>query len=181
MTKQYKFILTLPNEVVIDSVEEIHNHMSWPNWSQADPVRYRGIFDSYEVAKEYASKFKIYKYILLHDGYDSYEDEEEPRYFISYFDAEDAVCYDLDVDSEYPIIVNPSRYVVEKINIPNEVYKYSYYYRGTCVYDSKEDDEYFELYEDAEEAAEDGISQFCVEDVFDIVPIEILDIRIEEV
>jgi hypothetical protein len=66
MTKQYKFILTLPNEVVIDSAEEIHNHMSWPNWSQADPVRYRGIFDSYEVAKEYASKFKIYKYILLH-------------------------------------------------------------------------------------------------------------------
>jgi hypothetical protein len=99
--------------------------MSLPNWSQADPVRYRGIFDSYEVAKEYASKFKIYKYILLHDGYDSYEDEEEPRYFISYFDAEDAVCYDLDVDSEYPIIVNPSRHVVEKINIPNEVYKYS--------------------------------------------------------
>jgi hypothetical protein len=42
-------------------------------------------------------------------------------------------------------------------------------------------DESFKTYEDADEVAEEEISRFCVEDVFEIIPIEILDIRIEEV
>ena len=64
MAKKYKFISTLPNEVDVDSKPEIDGHMSWPNCSQAEPVFYKGIFDSYDDAREYASKFKTDKYTL---------------------------------------------------------------------------------------------------------------------
>lgn len=86
---KYKFILTLPNKVEIDSAEEIEGHVSWPNWSQADPVYYQGIFDSYDEAEKYASEFEIYKYIIDDMYYDSFECEEYGGYYISIFDAED--------------------------------------------------------------------------------------------
>ena len=45
--KKYKFIIKLNYDINVDSAEEIDGHMSWPNWSQADPVFYRGVFDTY--------------------------------------------------------------------------------------------------------------------------------------
>ena len=68
MSIKYKFVLTLPGDIEVDSAEEIDGHMSWPNYSQADPVFYKGIFDSYEEAKEYATSFNVYKYILNKAG-----------------------------------------------------------------------------------------------------------------
>ena len=70
--KKYKFILTLPYDIEIDSAETIEGHVAWPNWSQADPVRYRGVFDTYEEAKAYADDFQVYKYVLEDCGYDSF-------------------------------------------------------------------------------------------------------------
>ena len=48
--KKYKFIITVGKYTQVDSAEEIEGHVSWPNYSQADPVRYRGVFDTYEEA-----------------------------------------------------------------------------------------------------------------------------------
>ena len=75
--KKYKFILTLDEYTRVDSAEEIEGHVSWPNYSQADPVRYKGVFDTYEEAKEYASNFSLYKYLDFWDYYDSYEEARE--------------------------------------------------------------------------------------------------------
>ena len=94
--KKYKFILTLDEYTQVDSSEEIEGHVSWPNFSQASPVRYRGVFDTYEEAEEDASKFNLYKYVT-NDGYDSSDDECNP-YFISIFDAEDDLCALLGVE-----------------------------------------------------------------------------------
>ena len=48
--KKYKFIIKLGYGIEVDSAEKIEGHVSWPNYSQADPIRYRGIFDTYEEA-----------------------------------------------------------------------------------------------------------------------------------
>ena len=61
---KYKFILTLPYDYEIDSQYDIEGQVAWPNYSHASPVNFKGIFDSYSEAQEYAAKFKIYKYIL---------------------------------------------------------------------------------------------------------------------
>ena len=50
MSIKYKFVLTLPGDIEVDSAEEIDGHMAWPNYSQADPVFYKGVFDSFEEA-----------------------------------------------------------------------------------------------------------------------------------
>ena len=83
---KYKVILTLPYGVTVDSTEDIEGHVSWPNYSQADSVRYRGVFDSYEKAKQYADNFTVYKF-QLSDGYDSFDPEDDRPYFVSIFDA----------------------------------------------------------------------------------------------
>ena len=83
MSEKYKFILILPYDIEVDSEEEIEGHISWPNYSQASPIEYQGVFDTYEEALEYAKDFSLYKYVLNYSGYDSYESEDFPEYFIS--------------------------------------------------------------------------------------------------
>ena len=187
---KYKFILTLEDEIEVDSAEEIEGHIAWPNWSQADPVHYKGIFDSYEEAKDYASDFELYKYIIDCEEfgyYDSFYDEEWPRYFISIFDAEDAACRDLDVEPGCGIIVHPE-YTIEKVtenDILDGVYKYCLYYNDTCILDSLEEyDEYFDIYENAEEAAKEAAANFEIDSdvyAYKLEKIEILNIKIVEI
>ena len=187
MDKKYKFILTLPNDIEVDSAEEIEGHVSWPNYSQAEPIRYRGIFDSCEEAKEYASNFNLYKYILNEQGYDSFESEDEPLYYISIFDAEDAVCAWLGITPGDPYCENPDSYIVEETEADgNKVYKYLLFRADECVLDSSDEEEYFDSYEDAEESAQWAKENFDVElgglgEYYSLEPIEILDIRIEEI
>ena len=138
--------------------------MAWPNYSQADPVFYKGVFDSYEKAKEYASDFDIYKYVLIKDGYDSFKSEDEPIYFISIYDAEDAVCSYLGIIPGDPYCEHPDNYSIEETEYEgNKVYKYSLYYDGECVYDSFEEDEYFDTYEEAEDEVQYRKEDFDVE------------------
>ena len=167
--KKYKFILTLDEYTRVDSAEEIEGHVSWPNYSQADPVRYRGVFDTYEEAEKYASNFSLYKYVT-NDGYDSSNDECNP-YFISIFDAEDDLCALMGVEPGEPFCVHPDSYTVEEIteedaenDIPAGVYKYCYIYEGECVYDSLEEDgNYYDSYDEADEAAESYMEDYKVE------------------
>ena len=164
--KKYKFIITLDEYTRVDSAEEIEGHVSWPNWSQADPVRYKGVFDTYEEAKEYASSFSLYKYITS-DGDDSSYDESNP-YFISIFDAEDAVCAFMGMEPGEAVCVHPDGYTVEEIteedpenDIPAGVYKYRLMYEGECVYDSMEEfGDYYDSYDEAREAAESYMEDF---------------------
>ena len=163
--KKYKFILTLDKYTQVDSAEEIEGHVSWPNFSQASPVRYRGIFDTYEEAEEYASKFQLYKYVT-DDGYDSSYDECNP-YFISIFDAEDDLCALLGVEPGDPICAHPDDFVVEEIteedtenDIPAGVFKYCFIYEGERVYDSVDDSgDYYDTDDEAREAAESYIGE----------------------
>lgn len=168
--KKYKFILTLDEYTKVDSAEEIEGHVSWPNYSQADPVRYRGVFDTYEEAKEYASNFSLYKYVTS-DGYDSFENsDDEYPYFISIFDAEDAVCEFMDVEPGEPFYVYPDKYIVEEIteedpenDIPAKVYKYCLIHCGERVYDSLEETgDYFDSYEEALDFATSDMKEFKI-------------------
>ncbi len=168
--KKYKFIITLSDDIKVDSAEEIEGHVSWPNYSQAEPIRYRGVFDTYDEAKEYASNFALYKYVTG-DGYDSFENgDEEYPYFISIFDAEDAVCEFMDVELGEPICVYPDEYIVEEItekdfenDIPAGVFKYCLIHDGEPVYDSLEEDgNYFDSYEEALEYAESNMEEFKI-------------------
>lgn len=187
---KYKFILTLPYDVIIDSAEEIEGHVSWPNWSQADPVRYQGVFDSYEEAKAYASDFEIYKYVLEDMAYDSFLCEECGGYFLSIFDAEDAACRDLDIEPGEGLTVHPE-YTVEEVTqedaetkIPAGVYKYTLHYNGECLADSLKDyGTVFTAYEEAKIAAEESAAEYEIDS--GIVPyrletIEILSVEIVE-
>lgn len=163
--KKYKFILTLDEYTRVDSAEEIEGHVSWPNYSQATPVRYRGVFDTYEEAENYASNFNLYKYVTS-GGDDSSYDDECP-YFISIFDAEDAVCALMGMDPGDAVCVHPDKYIVEELeedpeyDVPEGVYKYCYLYEGKRVYDSfKDDDGYYDSYDEAREAAESYIEDY---------------------
>jgi hypothetical protein len=167
--RKYKFIITLDKYTQVDSAEEIEGHVSWPNYSQAGPVHYRGVFDTYEEAKEYASNFSLYKYVT-NDGYDSSDDYETP-YFISIFDAEDALCALMGVEPGDAFCVHPDSYTVEEIteedtenDIPAGVYKYRYIYKGECVYDSvDEDGDYYDSYDEAREAAESYMEDYEIQ------------------
>ena len=185
MNKKYKFVLTLPGNVEVDSAEEIEGHVSWPNYSQADPVFYKGIFDSYDEAKEYGTKFSVYKYVLNNEGYDSYYCYED--YFISIFDAEDAVCAYLGISPGEPYCEHPDSYTVEETEYEgNGVYKYCLHYYGECVYDSLDEDEYYDTYEEAEQAAKRAKETFDIElggldEYYSLEEIEIVDVRVEEI
>lgn len=188
---KYKFILTLPNELEIDSAEEIEGHVAWPNWSQADPVRYDGVFDSYDEAEKYASEFEIYKYILEDMHYDSFECEEYGGYFISIFDAEDAACRDLGIEPGEGMIVHPE-YTVEEvteddpeIDLSAGMYKYTLHYNGACVEDSVEDYVmFFDTYEEAMESAKSAAEEYDIDSgiiPYKLETIEILNIEIVEI
>lgn len=95
MAKKYKFILTLPYDIKIDSSEEIEGYRVYPSYSQSEPYNLKGIFDTFEEAKAAAEKFDILKVIITYkhlddDGcenfvevIDSFEDEDEdPVYFL---------------------------------------------------------------------------------------------------
>ena len=164
--KKYKFILILDEYTQVDSAEEIEGHVSWPNYSQAGPVRYRGIFDTYEEAEKYASNFNLYKYVT-NDGYDSSEDCECP-YFISIYDAEDAVCALMGMEPGDAVCVCPDDYIVEEIteedtenDVPAGTYKYCYIYEGERVYDSLDDDgDYYDSYDEARDVAESYMEDY---------------------
>lgn len=188
---KYKFILTLPNEVEIDSAEEIEGQISWPNWSQADPVHYKGIFDSYEEAEKYASEFEVYKYIIEDMHYDSFECEEYGGYFISIFDAEDAACRDLNIEPGEAAIVHPE-YTVEEVTegapeneVPAGSYRYKLYYDGECLADSIEEyGEFYETYDAAMRAAEYTAEGYDINSgvvPYELETIEILKIEILEI
>ena len=167
--KKYKFILTLDEYTRVDSAEEIEGHVSWPNYSQAEPIRYQGVFDTYEEAEKYASNFSLYKYIT-NDGYDSSHDEYNP-YFISIFDAEDAVCALMGIEPGDPIPAHPDDYTVEEIteedpenDIPAGTYKYRFLYEGECVYDSLDEyGDYYDSYDEAREAAESYMEDYEIQ------------------
>ena len=184
MAKKFKFILMLPDGIEVDSALKIHNHVSWPNYSQAEPVRYKGIFDTYEEAEKYASAFKIYKF--TGGGYDSWGDEDDPCYYVSIFDAEDAAARSFDVEPGDMIYPNPDEYRIEAFKLDEEtVYKYCLYYNGKLVYDSYEDNELcYESYKEAEEEAEVECREFEIEEEgecpYELETVEILGIRIEE-
>lgn len=195
--EKYKFILTIPYEFEVDSQYEIDGHMAWPNWSQADPVFYKGIFNTEDEAKAYASEFKIYKYILKGEcSYDSFEDEagagsECPKYYISIFDAEDAALNDVDNQDGYWIIVHPE-YTVEMVmeedienEIPSGVYKYRLHHNGEDLLDSVEKyGEYYETFDDAERAAREASDEYNIEtdeSAFELETIEILNIEIVKI
>lgn len=95
MAKKYKFILTLPYDIKIDSAEEIEDYRVYPSSSQSEPYNLKGIFDTFEEAKEAAEKFDILKVIITYkhlesvfckyfvEVIDSFEDEDEdPIYFL---------------------------------------------------------------------------------------------------
>ena len=184
--KKYKFILTLPDGIQVDSAEESHGHMAWPNYAQADPVVYKGIFDSYEEAEAYAADYHPYKYVLLKEGYDSYDSEDEPIVYLSIFDAEDAVCAYLDIVPGDPYCQHPDSYKVETATHEGEqVYTYRLYHRGECVYDSLEDNVHFDSLEDAEEEAQYQQAYFDVvlgglDEYYSLEPIETVHIEIVE-
>jgi hypothetical protein len=167
--KKYKFLIKLSDDIEVDSAEEIEAHVSWPNYSQADPIRYRGIFDTYEEAEKYASNFTLYKYVT-NDGYDSFDYDEEDPYFISIFDAEDAVCAMLDVEPGTPFYTNPDEYIVEEITEEDEendisagTYRYYFVYEGERIYDSLYDGGVcYDSHEEACEAAEGYIGEYEV-------------------
>lgn len=187
MSEKYKFILILPYDIEVDSEEEIEGHVSWPNYSQASPIEYQGVFDTYEEALEYAKDFSLYKYVLNYSGYDSYESEDFPEYYISIFDAEDAVCNYLGITPGDSVCVNADEFKVEEIEYEgNKVYKYCLYYNGECVYDSIDEDIYYDTYDDALYDAEIAQSDFEVElggldEYYSLEEIETVDIRIEKI
>lgn len=149
--KKYKFILTLDEYTTFDSAVELEGLVNWPNHSQPYPEHYRGVFDTYEEAKEYAENFWLYKHIT-NDGY--------AEYFTSIFDVEDAVCD--------PICIHPDDYIVEEIteedtenDIPAGVYKFCYIYEGERVFDSLDEwGVYYDSYDEAREVAESNIEYY---------------------
>lgn len=184
--KKYGFKLTLPYDVVIDSVEEIEGHCYQPNYSQAEPIELKGIFDTKEEAKKYAEEFKVYKYIIhIFGDYDSFEDDDDGLYYLSYTDAEDALCYELGISPEWPIEV--TQISVEEITDDNEegTGKYRFYILvGETVYfDSLEEGiPPFDDENDAYEAAEEYDNKIDInKDIVDIEEIEILNIEITEI
>jgi hypothetical protein len=184
MVKKYKFILTLPDDFEVDSALEIEGHLSWPNYSQAEPIRYKGVFDTSEEAEKNASDFAIYKWTA--SGYDSYYDEEEPHYYVSIFDAEDAATTWFGIEPGDMLYPHPDEYRIEEITLDEEtVYKYILRYNNKMVFDSyDEDDLCFESYEEAEEAAGCALDEYDIEEEgecpYELETVEILGIRIEE-
>lgn len=185
--QMYKFILTLPNGFEIDSEYDVEGHVAWPNYSQADPIRYKGVFDSYDEAKDYVSDFEVYKYVLKYyygSPYDSFEDEDEyPKYFVSIFDAEDAACAELGIDPGD--MITPPEYEIERItredaegSVGADAYKYRLVHNGECVLDSFDElGECFDTDWMAEEAAIRAARENQVE--IDELPYELLPIEIE--
>ncbi len=123
--KKYKFILTLPYGVEVDSAEEIEGHVVNPYCSQGEPYALKGIFDSYEEAEKAASKFKIYKVIIyrhsedFEEELDSYEYEAEfgePSYFLEPDDAEEYLACRIDEYQYGDIYYNEGEEVYEEDN-----------------------------------------------------------------
>lgn len=48
MSKKFKFILTLPGDVKVDSINDIEGVVVWPSNSQATPITLKGTFNSYD-------------------------------------------------------------------------------------------------------------------------------------
>ena len=110
MSTKYKFIAILPDEVEIDSEYDVEGKVIWPSYSQSEPIRLKGIFDSYEEAKAAADKFKAYDAIVYNDcggGYieelHSFYCDDEPIAFVSPDEADEWIRVRLEwiADNEY--------------------------------------------------------------------------------
>ncbi|MCR5349240.1 MAG: hypothetical protein K6E59_06530 [Bacilli bacterium] len=80
MAKKYKYILTLEDDIEVDSAEEIEGRVVSSSRSQTDPYSMKGVFDSYEEAKEAASKRRAYR-VKIHYRYK----DGGSQYYDSYF------------------------------------------------------------------------------------------------
>lgn len=99
MSKKIKFILTLPGDVKVDSINDIEGVVVWPPYSQATPITLKGTFNSYDDALSYAKGLTFYDAVVSCnvDGeiidYHSYEYQYTPDtdlgYYFSYDDAYD--------------------------------------------------------------------------------------------
>ena len=192
--KRYKYVLTLPNGLRIDSATMIEGHEYWPNHSQAEPIALKGIFDTYEEASEEANKKEIYKYVILIDAWatDSYEDadpdididdvDDDPTPFgcyLSYSEAETAACEYLGIEPYYPveqpIAETKERY--DEDGNPLERYYFEVSLGDNCCYSSEEDGLIFDTEEEAQEAGDNYADEM---EMADIVPIDIVNIEIVE-
>lgn len=184
--KKYGFKLKLPFDIEIDSVEEIEGHCFWPNYSHAEPIIFKGIFNTKEEARKYAEEFKVYKYIIHAFGnYDSFEDDDDCLYYLSHTDAEDAACFSLGISSEWPVEV--TRVVVEEITSDEGKgtgkYKFFILIGEEIFKDSVEEGvPPFESEEDAYDAGVEYDNNIDInKEIVDIVEIEILGIEITEI
>ena len=102
MDKTYGFILKFldcaDNEIEIYSDEEIEGKVIWPSYSQAEPIRLRGIFSNREEAQKAAEQLPVYRAMITYDHGDFVEEEDSvdgfgeggldfPAYFFSSDDA----------------------------------------------------------------------------------------------
>ena len=103
MDQKFGFVLKFydcaENEIEIYSDEEIEGKVVWPSYSQAEPVRLRGVFATAEEAEEAAKNAKVYKAVMTYDHGDFEEEEDSvdgfgeggldfPAYFFSPSEAE---------------------------------------------------------------------------------------------
>ena len=117
MDKKYGFILKFQdcaeNEIEIFSDEDVEGTVIWPSYSQAEPIRLRGVFATHEEAEEAAKNLKVYKAVITYNHGDFIEEEapingfgegglEEPAYFFSSYDAKSWVdCRTDSMTNEY--------------------------------------------------------------------------------
>ena len=121
MEKKYGFILKFEdcaeNIIEIYSDEEIEGKVVWPAYSQAEPVRLRGILDTREEAEEAAKSVTVYKAVMTYDHGDFVEEEDSvdgfgeggldfPAYFFSPSEADPWVNCRLDAseNTTYEIV-----------------------------------------------------------------------------
>lgn len=181
---KYKFVLELPNGVEVDSVRDVAGKIDKPGLSEEDTILHKGLFDTYEEAKKYASNLKIYRYILncCLEGYDSYYNKKKPRYFLSIFETENAACKDLGISPAGEIYCeHPDDYSVETIGATHPgAYRYILYHKGECVYNSMWDDIFFYDYDEAMDAAWVACNTYEIEiyDAYKIDTVEVKEIRI---
>lgn len=185
MSKKFKFILTLSNNVVFDS--EIKSKKFYAGSQRMIPkkVDLKGVFDTYEEALEYAKNYKVYKYVLINRNYDCFLDTRKVhRYYASVEHATEAAHEKLGIKTftNNDFFIHPDGYVIK------ETEKGFY---SVVRFDDIELEEdsplYFETYEHAELFAGDSKNTYVVLDsselklFYKILPVEVLKIEVVEI
>ena len=204
MATKYKFILTIPyydGTIEIDSAEEIEDVWYCGNYSQAEPHCLKGIFDTYEEAKQAATEQKIYKFLIesYDSGYcteriDSLKDYGEPLYFVNYWLAEDCAIYRMDpFESQHDFgfadfMVYQHKKGNKKKGIPAGAFTYKIIgMNKVCYYNSALDGIFYDTQNEAYDKANKKSYEYRInylsddESCFRIEEIPIIDFRIEEI